>query len=364
MFLSGGMQPDKAAITLIRVEEEWQSFAKSSVECHAKDVNFQNCQQAKSSFGKSCGTVLDAIVQGSSGDQNKVKTYMDNVCAEPALQGWHQKLCATLEDGLDKVMMFNANDNRMRFHSAAICDSLWLEFVDDEQKRVAQEREVVKEQLLKANAEAEARAKEKQTQEEALAKNRQQEEGQRLEQQAEIKAATAKKNEEERLAQEKKEKEEKEKEARTKENAKKEELRLALETAEEAQEKARKAAAEAAALTAQQEEKKAVAKQVADAEAPHHQQQSVSGSSNATQVATKNRIIKDEAKVVKTESKITNAIVSLPNSSHSFASFGHSLPQPTQDGKIIKSEGKLVKVAFSLNASAKISLPSNASQKQ
>merc|ERR1712224_394117 len=116
-------------------------------------------------------------------------TYMNTVCSEPALQGWHQKLCVSLEDGLDKAMMFNAHDNRNRFHSTKMCDSLWSEFVDDEHTRVAQEREAAKEQLLKANAEAEARAKEKQTQEEALAKKRQEEEAQRLKQEAEQRAA-------------------------------------------------------------------------------------------------------------------------------------------------------------------------------
>merc|ERR1711998_540789 len=98
---------------------------------------------------------------------------MDTVCAQPALQGWHHKLCSSLEDGLDKAMIFNANDNRMRFHSTAICDSLWSDFVGDEQRRIAQEREAARQQLLKANAEAEAREKEKQVQEEALEKERQ-----------------------------------------------------------------------------------------------------------------------------------------------------------------------------------------------
>jgi hypothetical protein len=371
MFLAGGMQPVTAATTLVSVEEEWQSFAKASVECHAKDGNFQHCQQAKNDFSKSCGTVLNAIVQGSSGDQNKVKTYMNTVCAEPQLQGWHQKLCVSVEDGLDKAMMFNANDNRVRFHSDSICNALWSEFVDLEQNRVAKEREDEKEQMLKAKAEAEARAKEKQAEEEALLKKQQQEEAERKEKEA----AKAKKEEEDRLAREAKEKEEKEKEAKAKAAAKKEELRIALEKAEEAQAKAKKAAAEAAAMTAQQDEKKAaaamtaqqdekkaVATKVVDAEAGHQEQQNLNASTNATQAVAENQNVTNATNKVSTAATITKAIVSLPNSSQNFAAFGHSLPaksHPAPEESIIKSEGKLVKAPVTLNASASIPLPSS-----
>jgi len=364
MFLSGGMQPDKAAITLVRVEEEWQSFAKASVECHEEDANVQHCQQAKSSFSKSCGTVLDAIVQGSSGDQNKVKTYMDTVCSEPPLQGWHKSLCQTLEDGLDKAMMFNANDNKVRFHSAAVCDSVWKEFIKDEQNRMEKERQAAKEQLLRASAEAEARAKERQAQEEVLEKKRQEEEARRLEEEAEMKAAKAKKEEEERVAREKEEKEEekeeKERKAREEEAAKKDKLRIALEKAEEAQEKAKKAAAEAAALTAQNEEKKAAA-QAKDAHISHDEQQSVNRSANTSQVATQSQIIRNQTEIVKIEQGSTNAITSLPASSDNFAAFGHTLPHSGQTGKIVQSEGGLVKAAVILNVSANISLPKSSS---
>lgn len=362
--MAGGMQPVTAATTLVSVEDEWQSFAKASVECHAKDANFQHCQQAKNDFSKSCGTVLNAIVQGSSGDQNKVKTYMNTVCAEPELQGWHQQLCVSMEDGLDKAMMFNANDNRVRFHSDSICNALWSEFVDVEQNRVAKEREDEKEQMLKAKAEAEARAKEKQAEEEALLKKQQQEEAERKEKEA----AKAKKEEEDRLAREAKEKEEKEKEAKAKAAAKKEELRIALEKAEEAQAKAKKAAAEAAAMTAQQDEKKAAATKVADADAGHQEQQSLNASANATQAVVENQNVTNATNKVSTAATITKAIVSLPNSSQNFAAFGHSLPaksHPAPEESIIKSEGKLVKAPVTLNASASIPLPSsNATMKK
>ena len=37
-----------------------------------------------------CSTVVEAVVEASSGDRSHVKEYMGIVCGEVELSGWHQ----------------------------------------------------------------------------------------------------------------------------------------------------------------------------------------------------------------------------------------------------------------------------------
>merc|ERR1719473_271866 len=85
-FLGNGMQPEVVARTLSHVEEEWKAQAAVFAECNStsglEGATIVNCNDAPASFGKSCGTVVSAIVQGSGGDRDVAKEYMVDVCSQ------------------------------------------------------------------------------------------------------------------------------------------------------------------------------------------------------------------------------------------------------------------------------------------
>lgn len=162
-FLGNGMQPEVVARTLAHVEDEWKAQAAVFAECDSTSglpgASIVNCADAPSSFGKSCNTVVSAIVTGSGGDKDVAKEYMSDVCSQNSITGWHHDQCQQLATSVKAAMSADKYANRMSFNSAKLCDSFWKEFLDGEKKRMEQEK-AEREAAEKKAAEEEAKKKE------------------------------------------------------------------------------------------------------------------------------------------------------------------------------------------------------------
>jgi len=195
-FLGNGMQPEVVARTLSNVEDEWKAQAAVFAECNLtsglEGATIVNCADAPTSFGKSCGTVVNAIVQGSGGDKDVTKEYMADVCSQPAISGWHQQQCHALALAVRGAMSADTYQNRMNFNSGKLCTSFWSHFLSEEQAKMAKEkadREAAEKQAAEEAAEA-AKKQEEELKKEAERKK--EEEAARLKEEAEAKAAEAK----------------------------------------------------------------------------------------------------------------------------------------------------------------------------
>jgi hypothetical protein len=172
LFLGNGMQPEIVAKTLSNVEDEWRAQAAVFVECDGTKglpgATIVNCADAPESFGKSCGTVVNAIIQGSGGDKDVAKEYMADVCSQSAISGWHQLQCHSLATSVRGAMSADKYSNRVSFNSAKLCSGFWSQFLDGEKKRIAKE-------------EADRQAEEKKAAEEAAEQDRKREEAKKQE---------------------------------------------------------------------------------------------------------------------------------------------------------------------------------------
>merc|ERR1719311_1580311 len=98
---------------MVKVEEEWREQADAFADCNATATDASTeCSAAAKAFGKSCGQVVDVVVQASSGDRNNVRVYLGEVCAEKQLSGWHQERCSALATAINRAMTDNNYDNR------------------------------------------------------------------------------------------------------------------------------------------------------------------------------------------------------------------------------------------------------------
>lgn len=142
-FLESAMQPEIVARTLSRVEDEWKAQAAVFAECSSTvglpGASIVNCNDAPTSFGKSCSTVVSAIIQGSGGDKDVTKEYMDDVCSQHEISGWHQKQCHTLAIAVRGAMSADKYQNRMSFNTEKLCTGFWSSFLHAEQERTAKE---------------------------------------------------------------------------------------------------------------------------------------------------------------------------------------------------------------------------------
>jgi len=179
------MQPEVVAHSLLKVEEEWKSQAAAFADCNATSTDASTeCSAATKAFGKSCSTVVNAVVQASSGDRSSVREYMSDICGEAELKGWRQERCSTLAMSINKAMTDNNYDNREELDASKVCTSFWSVFTVEEQARVAKEKaEREAEEKLQAEEKA---AAEKKAAEEAAA-----EEKRRLAEEADNKAKEA-----------------------------------------------------------------------------------------------------------------------------------------------------------------------------
>lgn len=215
-ILGESMQPEVVARTLKGVEEEWKAQAALFAQCNSTSEGgaIVDCQDAPKSFGKSCGIVVGAVVQGSNGDKKVAAEYMTNVCGQSAIQGWHQQQCKALALAINGAMTADTYQNRYNLNSMKLCSSFWSRFLKAEEARLAEEaaaREAAekkaaeeeeaarKEAEKKAAEEAERKAKEEAARVKAEAERKQIEEAARAKAEAEAKAKEAA----ERLAQKK-----------------------------------------------------------------------------------------------------------------------------------------------------------------
>jgi len=170
-FLTAGMQPEVVAEKLVGVEDKWQSFADTFIECSGSNATEISCNASTSEFKKSCDTVVTAIVQGSSGQRGVVKEYMETVCGVNALSGWRREQCQSLAVELNKVMSDDSYDNREDLDTTPICQAFWSKLSSEEKVRLAKlEAERKAEEDRKAEEErkaAEERAKEEAARKEA-----------------------------------------------------------------------------------------------------------------------------------------------------------------------------------------------------
>jgi hypothetical protein len=181
------MQPEVVAKTLINVEEEWRAQAAIFSQCNStgsmESGAIVDCQDAPNSFGKSCGTVVAAIVQGSDGNNGVAKEYLSAVCGQSVMLGWHQQHCLNLAQAVQGAMSADAYQNRNNFNSKKVCGTYWSEFVTEEQKRLAAEKAEREAAEKKAEEEEKAakEAAEKKAQEEAAERARKAEEEAKIE---------------------------------------------------------------------------------------------------------------------------------------------------------------------------------------
>lgn len=164
-FLGNGMQPEVVARTLSNVEDEWKAQAAVFAECDTTSglpgASIVNCADAPASFGKSCSTVVGAIIQGSGGDKDVAKEYMDDVCKDTL--GWHQTQCQSLAVSVRGAMSADKYTNRMSFNSDKLCSTFWAQMLDGEKTRLAQEkadREVTEKKAAEEAAEQEKQMEE------------------------------------------------------------------------------------------------------------------------------------------------------------------------------------------------------------
>jgi len=206
----GKMRPELVAKTLASVEDEWKAQAALFADCNlTQGASLVNCKEAPGSFAKSCGTVVTAVVQGSSGDRDVAKEYMEAVCGQSVIAGWHKLRCTNLAAAIDSAMTADDYSNRETLDSSHLCTGFWSTFLDEEQKRAAEEQKERAEQEKKAAEEAAAAAKKaeeeakKKADAEAEEEKRRVQEEEKLAQEAEVKrsAEEAKKKAAEAAAQ-------------------------------------------------------------------------------------------------------------------------------------------------------------------
>mmetsp|Transcript_77098 Transcript_77098/g.214397 ORF Transcript_77098/g.214397 Transcript_77098/m.214397 type:complete len:306 (-) Transcript_77098:77-994(-) len=170
-FLAAKLRPEVVARTFIGVEDEWKAQATIFAECsNATSLDKAlsvDCHQAPSAFGKSCDTVVQAVLQGSSGDRDAVQEYLDDVCGQMVLQGWHEDRCRAFEAAIEGMMTQDNFENRVHLNVGSLCSGLWSQLLVEEQEHVKKERaeeearaKVRAEEEAKAEAEAKARADE------------------------------------------------------------------------------------------------------------------------------------------------------------------------------------------------------------
>lgn len=175
-FLSSDMRPEAAAEALMSVEDEWRAEASLFAECSnstsEESEPLVDCHAAPSAFQKSCGTVVNAIVQGSNGNRATVHEYLDTVCSQAVMNGYHQNHCRGIANALSAKMTGDIYTNRNVLNLKALCNDFWPTFLEEERHRLVQEaaaREAAEQAaaFAKAKTEADEEAKAKA---EALAK--------------------------------------------------------------------------------------------------------------------------------------------------------------------------------------------------
>lgn len=146
-FLSAKLQPEATARALVPVEDEWSKQAQLYAECVEEQEKMNStdsvaaCEAAPQAFGRSCDTVVKAVVQGSSGDQDAVHQYLDEVCGQPALSGWKKGYCNWFAQEINKAMTSDSYTNRESMKIGKLCQSFWQRMLQEDQSHRIQEKE-------------------------------------------------------------------------------------------------------------------------------------------------------------------------------------------------------------------------------
>jgi len=194
--IESGMQPDVVARTLSAVQGEWRAQVAIFADCDSTaklpGSSIVNCKDAQGSFSNSCGTITNAMVQGSGGDKDVMHEYMSDVCRQRAMSGWHQQQCNSVAMLIGQTLSVDKYENRMNFHSAKVCDKLWSQLLQERVQEVAKEtaeKEAAENKAAADDAEDEKARMEAQKKEEDRKKT---EEVQHEKEEASAKAAEAK----------------------------------------------------------------------------------------------------------------------------------------------------------------------------
>jgi len=194
-FSGNGMQPEVVARTLSSVQDEWKAQADVFAECDSTSglpgASIVNCADAPSSFGKSCSTVVGAIVQGSGGDKDVAKEYMSDVCSQSSMSGWHQSQCHSLALAVRGSMSADTYSNRMGFDSSKLCTSFWSGLLGAEKQRISKEKAEHEASEKKAAEEAAEQEKQDEEQRKKEAEQKKVQEAQRAKEEAQAKATEA-----------------------------------------------------------------------------------------------------------------------------------------------------------------------------
>lgn len=198
-FLANQLQPDIAAKSLVAMEDEWQAEAGIYADCEARGETegTKECVESAKHFKTSCNKVVDSILQGSSGDKDAVKQYLDEVCNQDVMADWHKDRCVSLSSQVNNLMSADSFENRNALKTADFCSKMWKGIISSEKERAQKEAEEQAEKAKEDAKLAEEKAEEQKKQQEAEA-------AAKAKAEADAKAAEAAKAKEEAEAAEKK----------------------------------------------------------------------------------------------------------------------------------------------------------------
>jgi len=183
------MQPELVAQSLAAVEEEWQTQASLFSECENigsssntdKDsgsskvkendfdkVSCDGAPRASKAFSKSCGTLAQALVHGSSGNKDNVAELFSDVCSQDVLKGSHRAAtCSEFASTVGEAMSANSYANRNYIDYNQLCTGFWQQLVAG-QKKYRQEEAAQSGEEEKAGAAAQEKAAKAKAEEEAV----------------------------------------------------------------------------------------------------------------------------------------------------------------------------------------------------
>lgn len=156
-FLAANLQPEATARALVPVEDEWSKQAQLYADCVEQQENLNAtdsmaaCEVAPQAFGRSCDTVVKAVVQGSSGDQEAVHQYLDEVCGQRALTGWKKGYCNWFAETVNNAMTSDSYSNRESLKIGKLCQTFWQRMLkEDQAQRIQQKEDTLNELRAKA----------------------------------------------------------------------------------------------------------------------------------------------------------------------------------------------------------------------
>jgi len=245
------MQPEVVAKTLTDVERKWMTQAMALNACHepnSTSLQASDCEFAQRSFVESCQKITEAVVQGSSGDKDDAKDYMQEVCSTPEMQheSMPERICLAFSNSLLDGMTEDAYSNRENLDTAKLCAGFLekgdLNVIAKEEVKRQEEEEARRQEELKKEREAEAQRKEQERKAEEARRIAEEAEKARKEAEEKKEKAEEAKKEQEQKAEESKKKAEELKKAEAEAAAALEHVKNVSTAAAEATEHAKKLA--------------------------------------------------------------------------------------------------------------------------